>query len=133
MKKEAVFIMVLICGVVVSGLALAQPTVNGIPVETYAQGLDIPEKLTFGDNGDLFVGHGPQIPAEIYRIPAGGGTILAYGNEALLDADAVLYDRHGYIADPGSVLTERGVITSPYIAANLPAGVLLELPMEMAT
>jgi len=79
----------------------------GYIVETYAA-LDKPEELAFGAAGELYVGCNGDTPnglARIYQVAPGGGGWVYYGNDEILDPDAVAFDAAGEITgQPGTVL-----------------------------
>lgn len=115
--------MLVIAGFGVFSRALAQPSVPGFVVSTYAEPVPNPEGLTFDAAGNLYVGNDdPEI--EITRVGPGGTPIVTYGNETIPDPDAVLFDATGDIAGtPGAILVGGSVelpVTQGQIKAVLP-------------
>ena len=82
----------------------AEPVVPGLAVGTYAS-VPTPWQLSFDPLGDLYVGTNSASESKIYRVAAGGTSVSEYGNAAIPDPDAVLFDTTGVVGGmPGSVL-----------------------------
>lgn len=84
----------------------------GYAYTTYAH-LSGPYHMTFDPAGNMFVGNNTNhpAPAKLYRIPAGGCLVEEYGESAIPDPDAVLYDELGQISGvPGSVLVGSSIL-----------------------
>ena len=113
MLRGAMSLLLSACLISVSvpNQAYGNPIVSGFTVTTYANVVD-PIRLSFDPSGVLYVGRdntgsggGSGDPVKIHRVGIGGSPVTEYGNNALDDPDAVLFDATGTISGtPGSVL-----------------------------
>ena len=91
--------------------ALTLPVVTNAFVTLYATVTD-PEGLTFAPDGTLFTGRDKSgsgglnsDAVVIYRIGPGGSPVTDFGNTAIRDPDAVVYDAAGIVSGiPGSII-----------------------------
>ncbi|MEW4569051.1 PEP-CTERM sorting domain-containing protein [Tautonia sp. JC769] len=121
-----------------------------LDVSVYATLAERPMTLSFGADGELFVGssrtEGADIDASwVYRVAPGGGVASTYGNARLLDPDAVLFDADGRISGVagsvivGGVATWNGIQERGRLSAIRPDGTiqsidspLFQNPVQMA-
>ena len=115
------FYIILLLLVMSISTVVAQPSVPGFKIESYAS-ISQPNSLSFDPSGILYAGNNND-PAKVYRID-GDSAPQQYGNILLQDPDAVVFDSDGTISGySGSVLV--GGIDGPasptgYLAAILP-------------
>jgi hypothetical protein len=86
--------------------AWSYPVVTGFEVTTYADSVQVPQRLSFDQAGVLFVGNGDNSPTgvKITRIAPGGSPVSQYGGD-IFDPDVVQIDATGSISGtPGSIL-----------------------------
>jgi hypothetical protein len=87
-------------------MAAALPTVSGFDVSVHST-LSLPMQISFAPSGTMFVGNGGNSGSGVFirQVSPDGSTVTNFGDTALLDPDAVLFDGIGVVADtPGSVL-----------------------------
>lgn len=85
---------------------------SGYAYTDYAK-LTGPYHMTFDPSGNMYVGNNTNhpAPAKLYRIPVGGCLVEEFGESAIPDPDAVLYDELGQVSGvPGSVLVGSSIL-----------------------
>lgn len=106
---------------------LADPTVPGFTITPYASVTD-PEGLAFAPDGTLYVGrddsgsNGSGAGAvKIHQVSPGGAPVAEYGDDALPDPDAVLFDPDGAISGITGAVIVGGSIDGSFSQGQLVA------------
>ena len=101
---------------------------EGYEVESYGHVAVIPGAIDFDNAGALFIGNeegDDKFKVQIFKIEAGGGEGVAYGDILLPDPDAVVVDKDGaFNGMPGAVLVggHNWLTGYGYVAYILPDG-----------
>lgn len=117
-----------------AGPLLAHDTPAGFILEAYAFVTD-PNTLACDGAGIFYVGRDSAAPdgdefdfVRIHRVDAEGRSVAEFGDEALLDPDAVAVDITGAVSGtPGAVLVSGHGNAGGYVAAILPDQTVFEL------
>ncbi len=105
--------------------ALALPTFTGANVQVYANVTD-PISITITPDGTMFTGRdnsgsgGGNEAAKIHKISPGGGSVTEYGDVAIYDPDAVLYDPTGNVSGVAGTVMVGSVLSGGRIYAVRP-------------